>query len=323
MMSPRSITECRRSADFGAYLASVHERDIDLLLMEEFHASPEFTAWFASEAGVPEAQFDGAWHSVTDADGETDLLLRVRSEAKRIAILIENKVCAGEQDRQDERYHLRAARAQGQGKCDSFVTCMCAPQAYLAGLPSSSLYDAKVAYEAICTWFAGIDDPRARWRQAVMEEAIAQGRRGYNMIVNESVSAFHMEFWRYLQRNHPRLLMRRPTAKGNKSNWILFNGVGFPKNVGFHLKLDQCVVELGFKNRLVEDLAAVQIEWRGEIFMVQKGGTAALSISVPHLDRNRGLETQREALKAVMAAVDILAPYADALENSAPAPRRT
>lgn len=296
-------------SDFGSYLASVHERDIDLLLMEEFHVSADFARWFAEEAGVPNAEFDGAWHSVTDADGETDLLLRVRIGSVRTAILIENKVAAAEQDRQDERYHLRAVRAQNEGKFDSFVTAICAPQNYLEGLQSASLYQAKIAYEQIEDWFSQKSDARSVWRRRIIAEAIAQGRRGYTMIVNEAVSNFHQDFWHYLMRHHPRLLMRRPTPKGNKSNWILFKAIGFPPNVGFHIKMDQQCVELGFNGRSVEDILAVKPDWPEEIRLVQKGKTAALAISIPQLDRTRPLDEQGEALRLTMAAVEILVPF--------------
>jgi hypothetical protein len=300
--------------DFGAYLASVHERDIDLLLMEEFHVSPDFARWFAAEAGIPNADFDGAWHSVTDADGETDLLLRVHSSVGRTAILIENKVTAPEQDKQSERYHLRAARAQNEGRFDQFVTAMCAPQTYLDALPPSSLYQARIPYEAIEDWFAQSDDSRSKWRRRIMAEAIAQGRRGYTMIVNETVTGFHVAFWEYLLRQHPKIVMRKPTPKGNKSDWILFKGVGFPPGVGFHIKLDQRCVELGFNGRSVEDILAVNSDWPEDVRVIQKGKTAPLAVSVPFLDRTRALAEQGDALSATMAAVERLMPYANILD---------
>lgn len=47
---------------FGSYLATVQERDIDLLLMEEFHISADFVDWFCQQVGEVGGQFDGAWH---------------------------------------------------------------------------------------------------------------------------------------------------------------------------------------------------------------------------------------------------------------------
>ena len=69
-------------ADFGSYLVAVEERDVDLLLMEEFHVSESFVNWFAQQAGLQQASFRGAWHSVSNTDG-TDLLLRVCSGDQR------------------------------------------------------------------------------------------------------------------------------------------------------------------------------------------------------------------------------------------------
>lgn len=64
-------------ADFGRYLASVVERDVDLLLMEEFHVSDAFVGWFCDQVGLKGVKPAGAWHSLSDTDGQSDLLLRV------------------------------------------------------------------------------------------------------------------------------------------------------------------------------------------------------------------------------------------------------
>jgi hypothetical protein len=76
------------NANFGRYLASVTERDVDLLLMEEFHVSDDFVAWFCGELGLHRVSPASAWHSLSDTDGESDLLLRVLKEGLRIGILI-------------------------------------------------------------------------------------------------------------------------------------------------------------------------------------------------------------------------------------------
>ena len=105
---------------FGRYLASVAERDIDLLLMEEFHASEEFVKWFCSEIDLRDISPADVWHSVSDTDGESDLLVRVIKDGQRIGVLIENKIAAPEQDRQAERYHIRGIKWREQGKLDGF-----------------------------------------------------------------------------------------------------------------------------------------------------------------------------------------------------------
>lgn len=75
---------------------AVQERDIDLLLLEERHASSDLARWWCEQLGLEDATFDGAWHNVFNADGETDLLLRVRVGDDRVGVLIENKVAAAE-----------------------------------------------------------------------------------------------------------------------------------------------------------------------------------------------------------------------------------
>ncbi|MBX3561345.1 MAG: PD-(D/E)XK nuclease family protein [Sphingomonas sp.] len=302
-------------SDFGSYLAVVYERDIDLLLMEEFHASEGFVAWFAGRLGIEDAKFDGAWHSVTDADGETDLLLRVKTREQRIGILIENKVSAPEQDRQSERYHLRATRAQEEKKFDAFVTSICAPEVYLNGLAEDRLYQGHISYESIADWFASRDGPRNEWRHRIMREAINQGRRGYTMIVNPAVTGFHQAFWEHVQRHYPAIAMRRPTSKGNKSNWILMKGRDFPSYAQLHFKMDQCVVELGFLNRQVSEILARKDDWPGDVIPVQKGKTAALAIRIPPVDRMASFASQAESIGEVFKALLKLLPHGRLLET--------
>ena len=75
-------------------LYAVQERDIDLLLLEETHTSPEFVSWFAGCVGLRDAVFDKVCIGVCSSDGETDLLLRVLVGDERVGILIEENRCA-------------------------------------------------------------------------------------------------------------------------------------------------------------------------------------------------------------------------------------
>jgi len=68
------------TADFGKFVLAVQERDVELLLLEEFHVNEDFSRWLCKLLGLTDARFDGAWHSVSDTDGETDLLVRVVQE---------------------------------------------------------------------------------------------------------------------------------------------------------------------------------------------------------------------------------------------------
>ncbi|MHC2519014.1 hypothetical protein [Bradyrhizobium diazoefficiens] len=296
--------------DFGRYLLSVEERDIDLLLMEEFHISPDFVAWFARQVGLEGARFAGAWHSVTDAgDGETDLLLRVVAETRKIAILIENKVAAPEQDRQDERYHIRSARSRDAGLFDAYTTCICAPSAYLAGLRRDTLFEHRVSYEVIRDWYTQFQDARSLWRQRIMSEAIDQSRRGYVMVVNATKSTFHRDYWQYLQRKHPRLLMRQPKEKGSKSDWIILKTFDMPKGVSIDHKIDQSCVDLTFHRTRLDDLLSVRRDWPNDILPLQRGGSTVLRKLVPKLDMERSLLDQTEFLERTLSVAYELSGY--------------
>lgn len=290
-----------RGDEFGHFLEAVEERDIDLLLMEEFHVSDEFVAWFCARLGLPEANPVGAWHSVSDVDGETDLLLCVLIGSCRVGVMIENKVGAPEQDRQAERYHLRGVRYCEAGMFDRYVTVICAPQAYLDGLPARN-YGYRISYESIAEWFAGCGGRRAAWRHHVMSEAIDQGRRGYTMLVSPIHTAFHRDYWAHLHANHPRILMRRPTNKGSKSTWIIMKGYDFPKGVLLHHKLDGQVMELGFDKRRVAEILRVKSDWPEDIVPMQRGGTASLVMTVPFIDMEASVASQIAAIDQALAA---------------------
>ena len=276
-------------ADFKRYLQTVEERDIDLLLMEEFHVSTDFVEWFCAQARVSGTiEFAGAWHSVSDEDGESDLLLRVQASGKRIAVLVENKIAAPEQPEQDARYRLRGARARDAGLCDSFVTCICAPRAYLSSLASASMYESRIAYEDIRDWYAGREGARHVWRKRIMTEAIERGRRGYVMSVHPSNLNFHRDYWEYVQQHHPGLIMREPKKRGAKSNWVILKSLEMPKNVQLVHKLDQSCVELEFARTSAANLAGLRREWPQEIRVRQKSKSAVLSIKVPPIDMSSG-----------------------------------
>jgi PD-(D/E)XK nuclease superfamily len=296
--------------DFGRYLASVTERDIDLLLMEEFHINDDFVTWFCGELVLHNVQPAGAWHSISDTDGESDLLLRVRKDGRRIGILIENKIAAPEQDLQAERYHLRGIKSREQGKLDDYITVICAPSRYLDALNPTSAYQHRVSYERITDWFKQQQGRRAAWRYQIVLEAIEQGRRGYTMAVNAAITNFHHAYWEYLKQRHPRIKMAPPKNRGSYSSWIIFKGHTFPKGVNMHHKFDQRVMEIGFANRTIDEILALNLNLPDGIEVVQKGKTGSLSISIPSIDMNLDLEAQLPAIEKALEAAYRLMPYA-------------
>jgi len=74
------------------------ERDIDVLLAEEFAVSPAFSAWFLTHTRFSgaDARVLDVYVSRTDSTGESDLVVvfEENGEDRRFALLIEDKIDA-------------------------------------------------------------------------------------------------------------------------------------------------------------------------------------------------------------------------------------
>jgi len=286
------------------------ERDVDLLLLEELHTNPAFVAWFGAQCGLSEARFDGTWLSVSDADGETDVLLRVHAANGRVGVLIEDKIAAGEQPDQGARYIIRGGRLRREGAFDRFVTCICAPSAYLDALPEDSLYQYRLAYETIAAWFATQSGERARWRHGLLQAAVAQGRKGYVKVVNDAVTAFHLAYWERMCRTQPNLRMTRPTDKGSRGTWIMVSVDGWPSTTHLNHKLARGSVELSFERHTHDALLAAKSDWPEGIIPIPIGRYGSLAIRVTAIDVAKPFAAQAAAVDAAFTAMQRLVPFA-------------
>src|SRR5262249_28322423 len=186
------------------YVSYVCERDIDFVLLEEFHSEPDFVRWFAAKVTgqAPEEinLLDGPWHSVCDSTlGESDLVLLVRVRDHKHAILIENKVDATAQPDQAMRYVKRGEQGTVQGEWESFTTCIVAPSSYLETDPEASIYDARITYESIHEWI-GSHLPavkRTEWKLRLLREAIEPSPRSSQKKFDERVTTFIREYWHF------------------------------------------------------------------------------------------------------------------------------
>jgi hypothetical protein len=90
-----------------------YERDLDLLLAEEFAVNPTFAERFKAltKFGSEPATVADFWVSKSNSLGESDLIVVYQwDDGRRFALLIEDKVDANLQSNQAERYRLRAER---------------------------------------------------------------------------------------------------------------------------------------------------------------------------------------------------------------------
>ena len=131
------------------------ERDIDLLLMEEWCVNPDFAKFFLKN--ISSADFDiadrSAWHSITDdAYGESDVVLTFHSGEQRIAVLVEDKIDAAPQPDQAKRYQFRADKMKSSGRFDQIYICIVAPEHYLE--TDTEEYHNRISYETLADFLA-------------------------------------------------------------------------------------------------------------------------------------------------------------------------
>ena len=101
---------------------SIQEFRIDFFLEEEFTVDPDFVRAFLLACGSPLAlrSLEHVAHSVSDKHGEVDLVVSLTAEetdgdTTRAVLLIEDKISAGFQPRQPERYRERGVEGVQKG----------------------------------------------------------------------------------------------------------------------------------------------------------------------------------------------------------------
>lgn len=293
-------------------LEAVTERDIDILLMEEFESGCGFLEWFVGmTARWPLDGLDllGAWHSVSNEHGESDLLvLAHRPDGRRCALLIENKVDAPPQPEQATRYERRGRAGVTDGVWQEFATCIVAPQRYLDAAANTAGYQTRVSYEDIAAWTQAHLPPgrRTEFKRNLVLAAIEQQRRGYSPKIDLIVTRFFTEYWEMAESIFPELRFSHSGARPADSTWAEFRPAELPKGRQILHKIPKGYVDLqlsGCGSR-VEELNVLNAALlRDGLQFAQATKSAALRIEVPKMDLHEDFTAQRDAaLTALKAA---------------------
>ena len=183
------------------------ERDMDLLIMEEFISSPEFANIFLNAAKISGAYIiEQAIHSMRDiALGESDIVFILNISGKRHAIHIEDKVDALAMPNQRGRYSLRAEKDILEGKYDTYSVLITAPTQYLATNQEAQKYEYQVPYEQLREYFAAHNDIRAQYKVALIDRAINDQKNGYQWVANPGVTHFCYAMDEYQKEKYPHL----------------------------------------------------------------------------------------------------------------------
>ena len=297
-------------------LEAVTERDIDILLMEEFESGSGFFEWFVSAtAQWPLDGLDllGAWHSVSNEHGESDLLVLAHLPSReRLALLIENKVDAPPQPDQALRYQRRGEAGVSDGRWQRYATCLIAPARYLGAGANAAGYQSRVSYEDIAEWMRANLPPgrRAEFKRNLVLAAIEQQRRGYAPLADAVVTRFFTEYWELAESLFPELHFSHRDARGSDSTWAQFRPANLDKGRRILHKMPEGCVDLEFARfgEKVDELIRLNPALNGDgLKFVRTGQSASLSAQVPPLNVREDFTAQREsALAALKAAHRLL-----------------
>lgn len=300
------------------FIECIQERDIDLLLMEEFECNEEFRAWFLeriepnSSAG---SKLAGVWHSIKEAElGESDIIVCFDTETNsRMAVLIENKIDAELQPDQPERYLERGRIGKERGYWDEFRTCIIAPIRYVKTTDTSA-FQRQITYEELLHWFSENSNEGCRiaFKSKLVKEAIEKNRRGYQVVEHSEVTAFWFQYWGLVNTEFSDLQMPKPVKKGWKADWPEFYPANISSGTRLIHKMRDGFVDLQFAGRgndfdnFIETVGPLLEE---DMVCKKRGESAAVSIEVPSVDRFKPFSEQRASVYRAIDAARRLAKW--------------
>ena len=300
-------------------VAGVSERDIDLLLLEEFYASEAFRRWFASHAlNLEWETFVGARRSVTQSTGESDLEVSfLDADQRQWRLLIENKVSASFQRQQAARYQQRGNTYVEQGVCFAFRTILIAPERYFGKQENTKGFDARLTYEMLHDWFIQHDEIGARrfYKAALLTAAIEKATFGYQAEADAPVSNFWHSYWEMTEKYAPELQMKQPEAKPARAGFIYFRPASLPRGIEICHKLPHGVVDIQFRGmgeRVQELRAAFQSHLHSDMSVKMAGKSSVVRLRVPVLNAGADFAAQAvHAQEGILAAKRLLIWYLD------------
>ena len=297
------------------------ERDIDLLLLEEFVSSSEFRKFFLEKTEYPSVlQLEKAKVSVREESRESDLIVWLKSNATKIVYLIENKINASMQHKQVEDYHKRGENLIGVEDVTDYKTILISPENYSYAPPQDSSFDFnhRIYYEDIRDWIktSTLSYSRKRYKLSLLQSAIDKQKKDTDWGVKnpcEVVTKFWRGYWELARTIAPEFNMKEPEQKGSESTYIYFmRAKGLPDGAvlvhkimtwkGKAQKSDVDFFDLQFSKTSPDELRTrygVRLEdgknnahIHESTDIVKSGKSASIRIKTPPLDVYKDFHTQ-------------------------------
>lgn len=298
-------------------IAGVSERDIDLLLLEEFQSSASFQIWFVAQTLGPTVslgRYVGAERSVTHSIGESDLEVTFIDEGNcQTRLMIENKVAAGLQPLQAERYLKRGHEYVALGKCTAFHTVVVAPSRYFGSSEAKKGFGYKITYEQILTWFQQQAElgERRHYKVALLKSAIEKGTLGYQPVEDALTTDFWHAYWLLSLERAPELEMKEPKRKPSGSGFVPFRPTKLPRGIDIVHKMNHGFVDLqlrGMGKNINHARTVLKPFLEEGMTVASAAGSAAIRYNVPRLKPFASMKAQeQDARAAIDKAMELLA----------------
>lgn len=251
------------------------ERDIDLLIIEEFISSKDFANIFLNAVNInDEYIIEEAIHSKMDAElGESDIVFILNINGKRHALHIEDKIDALAMPNQSRRYDERAKKDIKAGEYDEYSVLIVAPEKYLDANKEAHKYTHSVEYEQLRDYFKQKDDERSKYKLALIERAISEQKNGYQYEANPGMVEFCKKMNEYQKEKCPGL------PSGSIAWWRNYPTVMDDVTIVFKANKGFCDLQFGHTKK--EDLFPRVCSFLTErMNVVQAGKSASIRIEV-------------------------------------------
>lgn len=308
-------------------LRDVSERDMDMLIIEEFLCNEAFRYLFYDQEMIKlDHNFAvcEAYRSLSDAEyGESDITFILTDGKVRVAILIENKIDAPTMEQQSERYAIRAEKGKADDRYDEYFIFLACPQKYWEEheKDENAQYKHKVFYEDIQQLYAERSDTRSDYKYQVIQTAIEAKKKGYQVIENEAITNFWKELRPYCDIHHPELILYgNNTVKGSGSYWVEFQTslkkakIAYKSNKGYvDLQIFDYGDKIGTLRNILED-KGINLDGQGmTICQAHKSAAIRIRKSKWAISFERPFYEVEDIIEDVLNAVDRLRKLAEQL----------
>jgi hypothetical protein len=285
-----------------------YERDVDLLLAEEFWVNPAFAERFKSLtkfASEPATVAD-FWVSKSNSLGESDLIVVYETaDGRRFAWLIEDKVSANLQPDQARRYQMRADRDCSNGVYADFELVLCAPHYYIENHPDLHGFSHYISLEQIADILDADNNGRAAYRADFLKTASTKRINAWARENDEATNKFWDAAYELASREFP-ILEMKPLRMTKNSAWITIRPRDMPtmpKYVYVSVKGGKGHIDLSFKDTTAHHFQQlIKHHLEPDMTVHQTGAAAAIRIKSPGFQITDGFAPALPKVKAAFEA---------------------